>query len=402
MPTQLFTDQTPFTPSDVSETDGDPFVVLLTDLADPLSFEASILALAQSDPMTAYGSTRTVVPTPSLRDTAQTQQNIATPQSKVSVKVSPDVIDSEQNNGDDGGLDAAAPVITSNIFSMARQLIESGNSSEMMLVLSAGQSLSFGTTLLDNFDPIWTGDVDTDRAFMLDFNHQGISARGWNTMTVDPERFTGLIPMTSHVTETPAPSMITQLLAAYDDAGRIAPNMLNVGTGAVGASVLELMTAADDLVRDQAAGLSHTNHGDLFVIERADGRFDYFVNDNGTAVFLDTHHHQPGLWDTMEAQISFALQGAAEAGYAIHDSVAMSFIHGQADADLSNDIYGYAWAVGRYLDMIEDALQDATGRSDLTLTLRPQNFSDLIWLTSKAPPRHRSSAPKSWATTPSI
>lgn len=107
----------------------------------------------------------------------------------------------------------------SSVFARAQSLIEAGNPDELMFVLSAGQSLSRGTTLRENFTTLWPGAVDPERAFMLDFDHAGFSARGWDYATVDTDRFQGLTAMASGVTETPAPAMVAQILSHYDAAG---------------------------------------------------------------------------------------------------------------------------------------------------------------------------------------
>lgn len=257
--------------------------------------------------------------------------------------------------------------VTSQTFSTARHIIEADNPDELMFVLSAGQSLSRGTTLRDNFEMVWTDTVDASRAFMLDFNHAGFSARGWDYATVDTDRFQGLTPMASGVTETPAPAMVAQILSAYDAAGRIAPNIAHAATGALGASVLELMTSAEDLVRDQAAGLAQTTQGGLFAVATTNGKYDYFVNDSGRAVYLDTHRHEPGLWDTMEMQIALLAEAARMDHKAVHDTAAVGFVHGTADVDLDHPVYGYDWALTRYFDMIESEMRAASGLSDLSV-----------------------------------
>lgn len=261
-----------------------------------------------------------------------------------------------------------SPVLPT-LFTVARSILEAEAAEEMMLVLNAGQSLSFGTTHSESMETLWPGPVDAERAFMLDFNHQGVSARGWNRLEVDAGRFDGLIPMQSHVTETPAPAMIAQMLAAYDAVGRVAPNMLSVPTGAIGASLLELMTEADALVADVATGLALFGEDEIFAVARSDGKYDYYIAEQGAAVHLNTLRHPPGLWDTMTAQLGFAVQGTRAAGHDLHGSVAMSMIHGQADAGLDHGTYDYAWALTRYLDQIEAELASVSGRDDLELVV---------------------------------
>ncbi|WP_138468608.1 hypothetical protein [Poseidonocella sp. HB161398] len=240
---------------------------------------------------------------------------------------------------------------------------------EIMFVLSAGQSLSLGATQLDRAATLWSGPVDADRAHMLDFDHAGIGARGWNYIPLDPALYLGMEPMESRVTETPAPAMAAQILDAYDSTGRLAPDLLHFGTGAIGASLVELMTGAEDLATGLAAGLRQSGEGDLFALARADGRYDYYLDHDGAAVALGTFRHAPGLWDTMEAQIGFAAAAAAAEGYQVGSTVAIGFVHGQADARLDHPDFGYAWLASRYFDMIETAMADIAGIADPRLVV---------------------------------
>ncbi|WP_145963031.1 hypothetical protein [Mangrovicoccus ximenensis] len=257
-------------------------------------------------------------------------------------------------------LAAAAPTMASANFSAIRHMLTVHNAEEIMLVLSAGQSLSIGSTLAANYHTVWPGPVD-GRAWMLDFGDPGLSARGWNHREVAAGMFRGRMPMESLVTETPAPAMVAGILAAYDGAGHVAPDILHASTGALGASVLQLMAAGDDLYGSRAAALASTGQDDLFAVRNAHGTYDYFVNDGGRAHFLDTHRRPPGLWDTMEAQIGFAAEAAARAGQAVHGTVAVGFVQGTADAGLDDPEFGYGWALSRYFSMIEAELRKATG-----------------------------------------
>ncbi|WP_172329633.1 hypothetical protein [Mangrovicoccus sp. HB161399] len=259
---------------------------------------------------------------------------------------------------------SAAQAMVSPNFAAVRHLLTVHNEDEIMLVLSAGQSLSIGTTVVQNYHPVWTGRVDP-RAYMLDFGNDGLSARGWNHREVEPGLYRGMMPMESLVTETPAPAMVAQIFAAYDGAGQVAPDILHAGTGALGASVLELMTARGDLYGSRAAALADTADGDLFAIRNGSGSYDYFANDRGAAHYLDTHRWEPGLWDTMEAQIGYAAQAAARSGKDIHGTVAVGFVQGTADASLDDGRFGYGWALARYFSMIEQELRKATGKPGL-------------------------------------
>lgn len=251
---------------------------------------------------------------------------------------------------------------------MAQSLIDAATSDDIMFVLSAGQSLSRGTTLRENFAPLW-GEVNSARALMLDFNHEGYSARGWNYAPVDAERFDGFTPMLSAITETPAPAMVAQILSHYDTAGRQGPQIAHAATGALGASILELMTSAEDMFADPDRGLAQTQQGELIVVANGTGAYDYFVHDAGAAVYLDSHRHPPGLWDTMRAQIGFLAEAAAMAERPVHTTAAIGFVHGTADADLDHPDFGYDWALVRYIDMIEAELRAASGLDDLAVVV---------------------------------
>lgn len=259
------------------------------------------------------------------------------------------------------------PSPTSENISQVRSWLESGYEDEMMLVISAGQSLSLGTTLQSNFETLWDGPVDSERAFMLDFGHPGFSARGWNHFNPDPDMFRGLVAMESHVTETHAPAMIARILAEFDQSGLQAPNLLHFGTGAHGASILQLMTSSGDLVQDVEHGLARSAVEDVFAVARPDGKFDYFVDDGTQAIFLDTHRHPPGLWDTMEAQLQFAVNAAGAAGHEIHHTAAVAFVQGTADAGLEPGTFGYDWALAKYFDMIEAELRARADQPEINV-----------------------------------
>jgi hypothetical protein len=219
----------------------------------------------------------------------------------------------------------------------------------MLFVISAGQSLAYGTTtkpLVLTTEPVFP-----QSAFGLSFADSNFDARGWMDISVNSASFQGFVPLKEVGSETPASSLVNRLIYEFEFAGLDKPAVTHINASGPGQSILTLTTPASHVFGSVELGRGAVTNGEIFAVPASGpSNYSYYQKDNGEAVLLGTRVGEPVYFDNMITQLSLAYAETLARGEAIDGRLLINWIQGNSDPNLT--AAQYQFVLGNFLDRL--------------------------------------------------
>jgi hypothetical protein len=220
----------------------------------------------------------------------------------------------------------------------------------LQIVVTMGQSLAEGGTA-------FRAVVDTTARYpdlALALNFPGIAANtGWGARAVTSSTFKGFQPLLETGTETVSSSIVNELISQYQAAGETSPTFVSINTAVGGASVLQLMVRPQDIFQSVADGLAGEANGGVFAVDKHDGSYDFYLNDNGSATFYKNLSGSVSAFENFVEQVALAVQEARKEGYTVDPTVLINWMQGQQDNYTPN----YGFLLNELLDRANAAVK---------------------------------------------
>ena len=230
-----------------------------------------------------------------------------------------------------------------------------------MITSTLGQSLSIGTQNFSNREVLSETSINSS-VLGIKYQDPVWTATGPKGTLVIEEDFEGFTPLVESVQESHATAALNRLAERFENAGITDQDYLHFNSGAGGRSVLELMTRQSDIYGDVSVGLTETSENEIFAVENADGKFDYYRSQGGNETLLMTGAARPVFYDNFETQLKLSAEHALSQGYSISLNVPIFWIQGQADAPLGrNAEYNYRNALNAMFDQIQQSVKTILG-----------------------------------------
>ena len=221
----------------------------------------------------------------------------------------------------------------------------------MQFVVSSGQSLSVGTTIVQNV--LTDAPVYADRLLALDFGTHNFVNKGWQRVPVDEGQFQGFRPLQEFNTETHVSAMMNQMVHSLDAIGMSDTIFTHINVGTGGSSIAELMVSSDDIFDDVDTGLANTSHGDLFAVLEAGQPYKYYVNGDDITSPKVVSNNIPASFDNLTIQLQLAHDKALLEGYEVDTQIVTNWIQGQSDPGIGGKAFGYEHLLNRFFDKVE-------------------------------------------------
>jgi hypothetical protein len=210
----------------------------------------------------------------------------------------------------------------------------------MLFVISAGQSLAYGTTtkpLVLTTEPVFP-----QSAFGLSFADPNFDSRGWMDIPVNASSFQGFVPLKEFGSETPASAMVNRLIYEFEFAGIAKPAVTHINASGPGQSILTLTTLSSHVFDSVTAGLAAVTVGEIFAVAAVGpSNYSYYQKSNGEAVLLGTRVGEPVYFDNLITQLSLAYAETTARSEAIDGRLLINWIQGQSDPNLTAAQYQF-------------------------------------------------------------
>jgi hypothetical protein len=223
-------------------------------------------------------------------------------------------------------------------------------SKTLQIVVTMGQSLAEGGTAFHAVEN--TTARYPDLSFGLNF--KGVAPNtGWGAKAATPSTFQGFEPLVETGSETVVSNIVNEMISQYQAAGETSPTFVSFNTAVGGASVLQLMIRPQDIFQSVSDGLAGEENGGVFAVDKHDGSYDFYLNDNGAATFYKNISGSVTAFENFVEQLALTVQEAQKEGYTVDPTVLINWMQGQQDNYTPN----YDYLLNELLDRADAAVK---------------------------------------------
>lgn len=185
---------------------------------------------------------------------------------------------------------------------------------DLQIVLSYGQSLAVGRATR----PISTSAIYSGEVVQIAQTPTGVP---YFTDLKAPQK-----------AEPPLIGALNRMAENFHRDGITTPTLVGAMEGVSGKPLVQLYLGSADKYASTLDGLLATADGGFFyTFDASRGRFDIYLNQNGTAVNVNSDDVEPNHFDKVIAEFNAIKTAADNGGYTITDQLLFSFIQGQGD-----------------------------------------------------------------------